>query len=110
MLSGRERVGTSLSSITGQTVRFLHCFLPAVVHCSVSSRERCFEEKGNKVGRLAPPGPATGINSRMEARAAVTPAQQGIHFSPSSQVPARYRCPPICYHMGVMAGLPLMDQ
>lgn len=28
--------------------------------------------------------PATGINSRMEARAVMTPEQQGVHFSPSS--------------------------
>lgn len=49
--------------------------------------------------------PTTGINSRMEARAAMTPAQQGIHFSPrvmsasEKSIPG-FRCPPICYHSG----------
>lgn len=60
-----------------------------------------FEEKGSGVAWLAP-GPATGMNSRMEARAVMTPAQQGIHFSPlvasarEKSIPA-CRCPPICY-------------
>lgn len=65
-------------------------FLPMVMCRLVDSGDWWFEEKGNRLVWLAP-GPATGINSRMEARAVMTPAQQGIHFSPSSQVPAKRR-------------------
>lgn len=84
----------SLTGQTGQRALFYH-FLPAVMRLLVGSRGGWFEEKGNGVAWLVS-GPATGINSRREARAVMTPAQQGIHFSPSSRVPLRR----VCYHSG----------
>lgn len=63
-------------------VKLRHGSLFYTVSClQLSADWRWFEERGNGVVWLAP-GPATGINSRMEARAAMTPTQQGIHFSP----------------------------
>ncbi len=87
-LSPRER-DSEHQSVHSQVKQNTVCFLHRSPPAAMKLGGRCFEEKGNEVGRLAPPGPATGINSRMEAGAAVTPAQRGIHFSLSSRVPAR---------------------